>query len=88
LFIYVLEHILNVCDWGTKQIIQDNFNVVHIPMADEPETDIKQVRSEIFFNSFYRFSLQHFDRTNELLHGFYEKNERCLVHCAAGKYSY
>ncbi|CAF1267944.1 unnamed protein product [Rotaria sordida] len=63
-----IEHIINVCDLRLGQIILDNFNVVHIPMPDEPRTNIKQ----------------HFDRTNELLHGFYEKKERCLVHCAAG----
>ncbi|CAF3544336.1 unnamed protein product [Rotaria sp. Silwood1] len=27
---------------------------------------------------------QHFNRTNELLHSYYMKNERCLVHCVAG----
>ncbi|CAF4410453.1 unnamed protein product, partial [Adineta steineri] len=30
------------------------------------------------------YVIGHFDKTNELLHGFYEKNECCLVHCAAG----
>ncbi|CAF2616562.1 unnamed protein product [Rotaria sp. Silwood2] len=63
-----IKNIINVCDLRLGQTIHDNFNVVHIPMPDEPRTNIKQ----------------HFDRTNELLHGFYEKKERCLVHCAAG----
>ncbi|CAF1303924.1 unnamed protein product [Rotaria sp. Silwood1] len=63
-----IKHIINVCDLSLGQTILNNFNVVHIPMPDEPRTNIKQ----------------HFDRTNELLHGFYEKKERCLVHCAAG----
>ncbi|UJR08880.1 hypothetical protein I4U23_013135 [Adineta vaga] len=65
---FQIKHIINVCDFGLGQTILDNFNVIHIPMPDEPRTNIKQ----------------HFDRTNELLHGFYEKKERCLVHCAAG----
>ncbi|CAF0840724.1 unnamed protein product [Adineta steineri] len=63
-----IKHILNVCDLRLGQTIHENFNVIHIPMPDEPRTNIKQ----------------HFDRTNELLHGIYEKQERCLVHCAAG----
>ncbi|UJR37359.1 hypothetical protein I4U23_030067 [Adineta vaga] len=63
-----IRHILNVCDWDTNKIIRDNFNVIHISLLDESQTNIKQ----------------HFERTNELLHGFYEKKERCLVHCAAG----
>ncbi|CAF0898018.1 unnamed protein product [Adineta steineri] len=65
---YKIKHILNVCDWGTDKNIQDNFNVTHIPLSDDCQENIKQ----------------HFDETNELLHGFYEKNEYCLVHCAAG----
>ncbi|CAF1031808.1 unnamed protein product [Adineta ricciae] len=65
---FQIKHIINVCDIKLRQMILDNFNVVHIPMPDEPRTNIKQ----------------HFDRTNELLHGYYEKKERCLVHCAAG----
>ena len=38
-----LEHILNVCDLRLNQTILDNFNVIHIPMPDEPRTNIKQV---------------------------------------------
>jgi protein-tyrosine phosphatase len=66
---YFLEHVLNVCDWDTNKIIQDNFNVIHIPMSDDCDTNIRQ----------------HFDRTNKLLHEIYEQKQRCLVHCAAGK---
>jgi hypothetical protein len=40
---FLLEHILNVCDFDTDQKIQDNFNVIHIPMSDDPDTNIKQV---------------------------------------------
>ncbi|CAF1273441.1 unnamed protein product [Rotaria magnacalcarata] len=65
---FKIKHILNVCDLGLEQNIMNNFNVIHIPMPDEPQTNIKK----------------HFDRTNELLHGIYEKKECCLVHCAAG----
>jgi len=65
---FQIKNILNVCDLRLSQSIIDNFNVIHIPMPDEPRTNIKQ----------------HFDRTNELLHEIYEKKERCLVHCAAG----
>ncbi|CAF1032030.1 unnamed protein product [Adineta steineri] len=63
-----IKNILNVCDLRLGQTIVENFNVIHIPMPDEPRTNIKQ----------------HFDRTNELLHGIFERQERCLVHCAAG----
>ncbi len=40
---YSLEHILNVCDLRLSQTILENFNVIHIPMPDEPRTNIKQV---------------------------------------------
>ncbi|CAF1550559.1 unnamed protein product [Adineta ricciae] len=63
-----IKHILNVCDWEITQLDPDNFSVTHIPLSDNSLTNIRQ----------------HFDRTNELLHGFCEKKERCLVHCAAG----
>lgn len=40
---FILEHILNVCDLRLSQTILENFNVIHIPMPDEPRTNIKQV---------------------------------------------
>ena len=84
-FVSHLEHVLNVCDLTLGAMILDNFNVIHIPMPDEPQTNIKKV---IFFEQKPNFDtnsfLQHFDRTNELLREIAEKNERCLVHCAAG----
>ena len=42
-FSSILEHILNVCDFRLSQTILENFNVIHIPMPDEPRTNIKQV---------------------------------------------
>jgi hypothetical protein len=45
MFILFLEHILNVCDLKTRQTIQDNFNVTHIPIYDDPGANIKQVRN-------------------------------------------
>jgi len=49
---YSLENILNVCDLRLGQTIIDNFNVIHIPMPDEPRTNIKQVflKKQIYIN--------------------------------------
>ena len=41
-----LEHIINVCDLTLSAAIVGNFDVVHIPMPDEPQTNIKQVRRD------------------------------------------
>lgn len=40
---YYLEHILNVCDFGADDVIEKNFNVIHISMSDDNNTNIKQV---------------------------------------------
>ena len=39
----VAERIINVCDLRLGQTILETFNVTHIPMEDEPRTNIKQV---------------------------------------------
>lgn len=38
-----LEHILNVCDFDASDTIRENFNVIHISMSDDDNTNIKQV---------------------------------------------
>ncbi|CAF4374977.1 unnamed protein product [Rotaria socialis] len=64
-----IVHIINVSETDASDKFPSNhFDIVYIPMEDDVRTNIKQ----------------HFNRTNELLHSYYMKNERCLVHCAAG----
>ncbi|CAF4641012.1 unnamed protein product [Rotaria sp. Silwood2] len=66
---FKIEHIINVSETDVSDNFpQNRFDIVYIPIDDDIQTNIKQ----------------HFDRTNELLHSYYMKNERCLVHCAAG----
>lgn len=40
---FQIKHIINVCDLKLNSQIHDNFDVIHISMADVPHTDIKQV---------------------------------------------
>lgn len=40
---FQIKHIINVCDLKLSSQIHDNFDVIHISMADVPHTDIKQV---------------------------------------------
>lgn len=44
----------------THQTIQDNFNVIQIPMSDDPDTNIKQVRRRIriFFIGFFSLAFR------------------------------
>ncbi|CAF0941531.1 unnamed protein product [Adineta steineri] len=64
-----IKHIINAGETDiSEKLPHDRFDIIYITMDDDIRTNIKQ----------------YFDRTNELLHNYHMKNERCLVHCAAG----